>query len=296
MDPYTDPLVFGQRLQILRTRKGITRDQLGGLVGRSGSWVKGVETGRLKTPKLEITLALAEVLRVRDLSDLTGDQSLHVDLFVGPGHPRLAAVKAAVDAFPVATAQEPPSTAHIRARLARAWSVRHSASNHREVIGALLPELIRDAQIAARQADTGPARRAAQAVLAEVYSLAQFFVAYQPDAALLWRVAERGLIAAQEFEDPHAIGVAAWLTTQAHRDAGPAHFDAADTVNLETLRYLEPQLEDAPPDVVAIAGALTFEAGYTAARRGMTGAAWRHWDTARAMADRTRERSWGRMR
>jgi transcriptional regulator with XRE-family HTH domain len=283
-DPYTDPLAFGQRLQILRTRKGLTRDQLGGLVGKSGSWVKGIETGRLKTPKLDTVLALAEALRVRDLSDLTGDQSLHIDLFAGPGHPRLAAVKAAVDLFPVATAQEAPSTAHIRARLARAWSARHSAPNHREVIGALLPNLIRDAQLAARQADTGPARRAAQAVLAEVYSLSQFFVAYQPDAALLWRVAERGLIAAQESEDPHAIGIAAWLTTQAHRDAGPAHFDAADAVNLQTLRYLEPLIEDATPDVLAITGALTFEAGYTAARRGAAGTAWRHWDTARAMA------------
>jgi hypothetical protein len=55
------------------------------------------------------------VLRVRDLSDLTGDQSIHVDLFAGPGHPRLAAVKAAVDAFPITTAQEAPSTAHLRA-------------------------------------------------------------------------------------------------------------------------------------------------------------------------------------
>lgn len=286
-DPNTNPLVFGQRLQILRTRKGLTRDQLGGLVGKSGSWVKGVETGRLKPPKLETMLRIAEVLRVRDLSDLTGDQSLHVDLFTGPGHPRLAAVKAAVDAFPVVTAQEAPSTAHIRARLSRAWSARHSAPNHREVIGALLPELIRDAQIAVRQADTGPARRAAQAVLAEVYSLAQFFVAYQPDAALLWRVAERGLIAAQESEDPHAIGVAAWLAAQAHRDAGPAHFDAADAVNLTTLSYLEPLLAEASDDdVLAITGALTFEAGYTAARRGSTGIAWRYWDTARAMASR----------
>ncbi|MBW6433451.1 helix-turn-helix domain-containing protein [Actinoplanes hulinensis] len=288
-DPYIDPLAFGQRLQILRTRKGLTRDQLGGLVGKSGSWVKGVETGRLGTPKLETILALAESLRVRDLADLTGDQSLHVDLFAGPGHPRLAAVKAAVDAFPVATVQKASSIAHIRARLARAWSARHSAPNHREVVGALLPELIRDAQIAVRQADTGPARRAAQAVLAEVYSLSQFFVAYQPDAALLWRMVERGLIAAQESEDPHAIGVAAWLTTQAHRDAGPAHFDAADAVNLETLRYLEPLLQDASPDVLAITGALTFEAGYTAARRGATGTAWRYWETARAMADRLPE-------
>ncbi|MFJ9121296.1 helix-turn-helix domain-containing protein [Streptomyces sp. NPDC102394] len=288
-DPYANPLVFGQRLQILRTRKGMTRDQLGGLVGKSGSWVKGVETGRLGTPKLEMILQIAEVLRVRDLADLTGGPSMQVHLFSGPGHPRLAAVRAAVDAFPVATQREAPSAAHLQARLARAWSARHSAPNHREVIGSLLPNLIGDAQLAVRQAESGPQRRAAQAVLAEVYSLAQFFVAYQPDAALLWRVAERGLVAAQESEHPHAIGVAAWLATQAHRDAGPGHFDAADTVNLDTLAYLEPLLPDASDDVLAITGALTFEAGYTAARRGETGTAWRYWDQARAMAERLPE-------
>lgn len=288
-DPYADPLVFGQRLQILRTRKGMTRDQLGGLLGKSGSWVKGVETGRLKTPKLEMILRIAELLRIRDLSDLTGDQSVHVELFTGPGHPRLAAVKAAVDAYPLTTDREAPPAAHLQARLIRAWRARHSAPNHREMIGALLPDLICDAQLAVRQADSAPDRRAAQAVLAEVYSLCQFFVAYQPDAALLWRVAERGLIAAQESEDPHAIGVAAWLAAQAHRDAGPAHFDAADAVNLETLRYLEPLLPDASDDVLAIAGALTFEAGYTAARRARTGTAWRYWDQAHDLAARLPE-------
>jgi hypothetical protein len=150
----------------------------------------------------------------------------------------------------------------------------------------LLPDLIRDAQAAVRHAETGADRRAAHAVLAEVYCLSQFFVAYQPDAALLWRVAERGLIAAQESEDPHAIGVAAWLAAQAHRDSGPSHFDAADEVTVQTLAYLEPLLPDATDDVLAITGALTFEAGYTAARRGETGTAWRYWDQARDMAGR----------
>ena len=56
-----------------------------------------------------------------------------------------------------------------------------------------------------------------------------------------------------------------------------------------TLSYLEPLLEDASDDVLAIAGALTFEAGYTAARRGENGIAWRYWDTARAMAGRLPE-------
>ncbi|MEV7435372.1 helix-turn-helix domain-containing protein [Streptomyces griseoviridis] len=285
-DPYTDPLVFGQRLQILRTRRGLTREQLGGLMGRTGSWLKAVETGRLKTPKLEVILRFAEILRVRDLADLTGDQSVHVDLFTGPGHPRLAAVKAAVDAFTLSDPRKAPPVEHLDARLARAWAARHSAPHHRDVIGALLPDLIRDAQLAVRQADTAADRRAAQARLAEVYSLSQFFVAYQPDAALLWRVAERGLVAAQESEDPHTLGVAAWLAVQAHRDAGPAHHDAADALNLGTLELLTPLLPDADDDVLAIVGALTFEAGYTAARRGETGTAWRYWDEARTMADR----------
>ncbi|WP_322974459.1 helix-turn-helix domain-containing protein [Actinacidiphila epipremni] len=285
-DPYADPLVFGQRLQILRTRRGMTREQLGGLLGRTGSWVKAVESGRLKTPKLEVILRVAEVLRVRDLSDLTGNQAVRVELFQGPGHPRLAAVKAAVDAYPVGPGAAAPPVAHLRARLDHAWTARHRSPHHREVLGALLPDLIRDAQAAVRQSEGPVQRRAAQALLSETYSLCQFFVAFQPDAALLWRVAERGLVAAQESEDPRAIGVAAWLAGQAHRDSGPAHFDAADQVVLDSLEFLRPLLPDAPDDVLAIAGALTFEAGYTAARRGATGTAWGHWDRARAMAER----------
>ncbi|MFG3104549.1 helix-turn-helix domain-containing protein [Streptomyces sp. NPDC048182] len=285
-DPYSDPLVFGQRLQILRTRRGLTREQLGGLAGRSGSWVKGVETGRLKTPKLDVVLRLAEILRVRDLRELTGDQSLQIDLFAGPGHRRLPEVKAAVDAFPLGREVEAPPAAHLGARLARAWAARHRAPDHREVVGAMLPGLIRDAQALVRQAETVKRRRAAHAVLAEVYSLAQFFVAYQPDAALLWRVVERGLVAAQESEDPHVIGLAAWLAAQAQRDSGPSGFEAADEVTHQTLAYLAPLLPDANDDVLAIAGALTFETGYTAARRGETGTAWRHWDQARDVAAR----------
>ncbi|CAM5251427.1 hypothetical protein SGLAM104S_01647 [Streptomyces glaucescens] len=279
-DPYANPLAFGQRMQILRQRRGMSRPVLAGLLGKSPSWVKQVENGLIQPPKLPMILRIAELLRVRDLADLTGDQSLHIDLFIGPGHPRLAAVKAAVDAFPITTDRQAPSTQHLRHRLDRAWAARHEAPHHREVIGGLLPDLIRDAQLAVRQADTAADRRAAQAILSEVYSLSQFFVAYQPDSALLWRVAERGMVAAQDSDDPHAIGVAAWLTAQAHRDSGPAHFDAADAVTLEALRYLEPQLPDATDNVLAIAGALQFEAGYTAARRGENGTARGWWDKA----------------
>ncbi|MFD6531597.1 helix-turn-helix domain-containing protein [Streptomyces sp. NPDC060184] len=282
-DPHTDPIAFGQRLQILRTRRGVTREQLGGLMGRSASWVKGIETGRRGVPRLEVILRLAEVLRVQALSDLTGETT-PMPLFTGPGHPRLPAVRAAIDAFPVGGTEAAQTAAHLSARLARAWAARHTSPLHRDTVGALLPELIRDAQAAVRQADTGAAWRAAQAVLAEVYALAQFFLSYQPDPALVWRVSERGMIAAQQSEDGHAIGVAAWLAAQAHRDR--AHYDAAEHVVGEALRYLKPLLLDGAEPVQAITGALQFEAAYTAARRGETGTAWRHWDEARQTARR----------
>ncbi|MFI7275591.1 helix-turn-helix domain-containing protein [Streptomyces sp. NPDC049879] len=280
-------MTFGQRMQLLRERRGMSRPVLAGLIGRSPSWVKQVEAGTLHLPRLPMILRIAEALRVRDLAELTGTQSMPADLFIGPGHDRLPEVAAVINAYPFnASDREAPPTAHLAARLARAWTARHSAPNHRDVIGRLLPDLIRDAQLAVRQAETGAERRAAQAVLAQTYNLSQFFLAYQPESALLWRVAERGMVAAQESDDPHVIGVAAWLMVQAHRDTGPSHYEAADAVTLATLRYLEPLLPDATTDVLAIAGALRFEAGYTAARRGDTGAAWGWWDKARAVAER----------
>jgi transcriptional regulator with XRE-family HTH domain len=287
-DPYADPMTFGQRMQILRERRGMSRTVLGGLLGRSPEWVKQVEKGGIQAPGVDVVLRIAEALRVRQLAELTGRPS-QVDLFAGPGHPRLAAVRSAVDALAPVQGGEAPTTAQLRARLARAWTARHSSSHHREVVGSLLPDLIRDAQLAVRQAERPADWRAAQSALSEVYSLCQFFVAYQPDAALLWRVAERGMVAAQQSDDPHAVGVSAWLLAQAHRDSGPKHFDPADTITYEALAHLDPMLPDGDVNLVAIAGALWFEAAYTAARRGETGTAWRHWDTARRVAARLPE-------
>lgn len=283
-DPHEVEVPFGTRLRLNRTRRGLTREVLGGLVGRSASWVKAVETGRLGTPKLPILLRLVEALRMRDLAELTGEQSVPVELFTGPGHTLLPRVRAAVNALPVSDEGPAPPIEQLRARLAGAWRARHSAPNHREVVGRLLPGLFEDAQRAVRQAEDGPARASARSVLSQVCSLAQFFIAYQPAQSLLWRVAERGMVAAQEAEDPHALGVAAWLLAQAHRDAGD--WEAADAVTEDASRHLLRHLPDGDLDVLAVWGSLRFEAGYTAARRGEAGSAWRHWDTARRAAER----------
>src|SRR5581483_2160173 len=276
------PASFGERLRYLRTRRGLTRDVLGGLVGRSAEWVKAVETGRLQQPKLPMLLQLAEALRVRDLAELTGDTSEPLRLFTGPGHPALPAVRDAVNAISFGDGPAEP-VAVLQARLDAAWRARRASPDHRTVIGGLLPALIRDCQRAVRFYEGDEGRRA-RAVMAGTWNLAQFFLAYQPDAALLWRVAERSVAAAQESDDSRAIGGAVWLLAQAHRDSG--EFEAAAEVNRQALELLAPRLDGAPDEVAGIYGALLFEAAYTAARAGERGTAWGFWDQADAVAQR----------
>ena len=280
--PDPAPLSPGRRIKLWRERRGMTREVLGGLVGKSASWVKAVETGRLQPPRLPTLLRIAEVLHVRNLADLTGDQSMPLRMFTGPGHAALPQVRAAINDYMLSFDGQPPRPAHLRARLAKSWAARHSAPDHRTVLGGILPDLLRDAQYLARTTQ-GPERREANAILAEAYNLAQFYLAYQPAADLLWRVAERAMLTAQESEDPETIAGAAWLLAQAHRDAGD--WDAADQVNLDALRLVEPLATGTGTGLAAMTGALHFEAAYTAARAGRSGDAWRYWDKAKNIAD-----------
>jgi hypothetical protein len=79
-------------------------------------------------------------------------------------------------------------------------------------------------------------------------------------------------MAAQESEDPQALGGALWLLAQAHRDSGD--FDAAEAVSRDGFSLLRPHMPGAGAGLRAMWGALLFEAAYTSARAGEAGAAW----------------------
>src|SRR5580693_7193149 len=89
-------------------------------------------------------------------------------------------------------------------------------------------------------------------------------------------------MAAQESEDPQALGGALWLLAQAHRDSGD--FDAAEAVGRDGFSLLRPHMPGAGAGLRAMWGALLFEAAYTSARAGEAGAAWGWWDQADAAA------------
>ncbi|MGA4731932.1 helix-turn-helix domain-containing protein [Micromonospora taraxaci] len=275
-------LTFGQRLKVYRERSGKTRAVLGGLVGRSAEWVKAVETDRILPPRIHMLDRIARALKV-EVSALAGELGSRSAVVNGPEHPALASVRDAVNRFTMSDEVPPESLTSLRERLAVAWRARHQASDHRTVLGGLLPGPLRDVQRAAL-AYEGVERRHAQALLAETFGLTQMFLAYQPAAELLWRVADRAMVAAQESGDPEAVACAGWFLCQVHRDAGD--WDTAMAVTLDLLSALELGAADGNTNLLALWGALNFEAAYTAARAGEEGRAWRYWDRADRVAQR----------
>jgi transcriptional regulator with XRE-family HTH domain len=71
----------GERILILRERKGLTRPVLAGLVGMSPSWLKGIERGTPLPPRLPMLVKLAEALAVGDIAVLAG-----TDMDLGDAH------------------------------------------------------------------------------------------------------------------------------------------------------------------------------------------------------------------
>src|SRR5688500_9603087 len=273
-----DTPTIGARIKQRRTRAGISRPVLAGLVGRSAEWVKAVENGRLQTPRLPMLLRIAQALGVSDLSELTGDDhSVPVDVFTGERHAALSAVQAALTEYRITVDQTVPDVPHLAVRLDQAWEVRHASPDHRTQLGALLPGLISDAQRAVR-ALRGEERREARRVLAGVYQLADFYVAYQPAPELVWMVADRALTEAQEADDLYAVGGGAWAMVQALRDAG--RWEEAIDLAEDAARNLLPYLDRSPDDWRGLWGALHAEVAYVHARRGRHGQAWAAWEHA----------------
>jgi transcriptional regulator with XRE-family HTH domain len=280
----------GERIQILRERKGLTRPVLAGLAGMSASWLKGIERGSRLPPRLPLLVKLAEALAVGDVAllagtdmDLGGATSVPLVSFARIPHDAVPAIREAVrDPLMVV----PPGRVDVTAlasRVADAWRLWHQSPQHRTDVGRVLPRLVTEARIAARAAD-GEDRRTANAALADVYALVQHEVVWASEAELTWTVADRAMIAAQEADRPAALAGAAWTLGMVQRSAGDT--DGALTLARDAAALLEPRLEDAGDEMRALYGALHLHAAVTCARAGREGDAWAHWDTARSTAGR----------
>jgi transcriptional regulator with XRE-family HTH domain len=267
---------FGERLRQHRERAGMSRPVLGGLVGRSGEWVKALETGRLLTPRLPLLLRLAEVLGVSNLAELTGDERLAAATYTKNAHEQLPEVANALAAYPMAINEdEPVDVAGLVARVHQLWDLWHGTKRHRTAIAGLLPALLRDARVTVRRTESND-RRAALIVQAQTYHLTQLFLSFQPAPELVTLTGDRAMTAAQDADNPQAMAAAAWYVNHVYRDAGQQH-DARVQLALDAASLLAPEQSD---EDRALWGLLHLTIALSYAKVGQEGNAWRHWDHA----------------
>jgi transcriptional regulator with XRE-family HTH domain len=280
----------GERIQILRERKGLTRPVLAGLIGMSASWLKGIERGTRLPPRLPLLVKLAEALAVGDVAilagvdmDLGGAASVPVTSFTRIPHDAVPAIREAVRDPLLSVPDGPVDVAALRSRTADAWRLWHQSAQHRTDVGRVLPRLVTDARVAARTTE-GRERRDANAVLSDVYALVQHEVVWASENELTWTAADRAMTAAQDADTPGALAGAAWTLGMVQRTAGDT--DGALALAAEATALLEPGLEDGDDELRSMYGALRLHAATTCARAGHEGDAWAHWDAARDTAGR----------
>jgi tetratricopeptide (TPR) repeat protein len=145
----------------------------------------------------------------------------------------------------------------------QAWQARQ-ATAYRQ-LGVLLPRLLTNVQLAARQLE-GDRRRAASRLLAATYQCVGFAMANMGHSDLAWIAADRGILAAEQSED--RLVVAASTRTLAHALLAMGRHDKAQQVAVSALTTLEPGLGNAPPAQLSIYGALLQTSAVVAARRG----------------------------
>jgi transcriptional regulator with XRE-family HTH domain len=274
----------GERIQVLRERKGLTRPVLAGLVGMSASWLKGIERGSRLPPRLPMLVKLAEALDVGDVvvlagSDLnlTNGTSIPLVSFARIPHAAVPAIRDAVRAPMIRAPDTHVDVEMLRGRVADAWALWHSSPTHRDDVGRILPTLVGDARTVARTTQ-GSARRHANGLLVDVYALVQHELVWASEPELVWVVADRAMTAAHEADDPLALAGGAWTLAMVERSIGDD--DSAISLVEDAASLLRPRLENEDDRFRSMYGALLLHAATTCARAGREGDALRYLDEA----------------
>jgi hypothetical protein len=223
----------------------MTQEVCAGLLGKSLSYWKKLEAGTRRVEKLSDIIQIAQILKVSELSDLTGvlEWSLARDQ-MRPA-PVLPAMREVLNRL--TPNGEPQPLADLRARAAAARDTFHRHRLFVSELGRILPPLINDATVAHRAAD-GPERRALAGVLSDVYLIASETLRDARDFLLARIAVDRCHLYAREAGDPLRFGWATWDSSGVLKDLGRPEEGLAQCE--EALAELEPLAADSPTDEV----------------------------------------------
>jgi transcriptional regulator with XRE-family HTH domain len=262
---------IGERIAIIRRRRGMTQAVLAGQLGRSVQWLSMIERGVRRADRYSILVPIADVLGV-SVAELTRDvpiESSRPDV----RHEAGQAVRLALSGHSsVGAAAEPISgddLVELRQRVRCAWALVHEAGYCE--LGRLLPKLIQDGE---RAAWTCPPERGADAfrVLAELYQAVAAMMAKLGESDAAWVAADRSAFAAMRAGDPVLAAAGDFRLAHAFMSAGK--IEQAERAADVAAGMLERDVPGECTDALTLRGSLYLVKAVAAARRGDADAAW----------------------
>ncbi|MBQ0983509.1 helix-turn-helix domain-containing protein [Streptomyces sp. F63] len=283
--PYERHFTVGERIRYYRERRLLSQRNLAELVGRSENWIYKVEHGLLPVDRISVLWDLAQVLGVRDLSDLTGGVLSGAVDGSDAQHAAVPAIRRALSmpSSLLANGMGSETSEKFADAVAKAWEVYETQRENRySDVGELLPGLLGWGNALLRDVDATSERPVIQDMIS-LYGLFQIWLRRLGEPALARIAADRGLALADSVGDPGLLAAAAWNLSCVLTSAG----DVRDSVELarEMIANCAPD-EDARVEHLSAYGALHLQGAVAAVRTSQDTVAWDLYRGAERVAER----------
>jgi transcriptional regulator with XRE-family HTH domain len=262
----TDHMTTGQRVAFYRRRRGMSQEVLAGLVGKTGEWLRKIETNRAEIDRLSVIRLVAKALDV-SIGDLIGEPNLF-EWSPDSGHETISALRAALYDYRHLTpatlssvADERPLLADVRNDVTDAWD-RYQRSQY-GILASRLPHVLHESQTAAWVC-TGDDGRRAHALMAYANQVAALFLTKLGETDLAWIAATRGMAAANSSND-HIV-IASLSRAAAHALACMGEYRQALGLASAAADFLRPHLSAPTPLTLSVQGSLHLVCALAAAR------------------------------
>jgi transcriptional regulator with XRE-family HTH domain len=280
---------IGDRIALLRHRRGLSQVKLAGLVGRSESWLSQVERGERPIERLGIISELARVLDV-PVSEMTGNPPATVR-DPAEQHRAVEQIRRALSDFDFLTllmrtdrdpsAPEPDLSALGR-RVDEAWQLTHGSDYTH--LAQLLVSLLADGERAAHAVETDK-HAEVFALMARMYHTVAALMSKLGETELSWVAGERSIMAAERAGARLLAMAGAYRLAQGFVSGW--RLEQADHVASSGALAVASQITDGTAEGVSLYGAFNLVRAVVASRRGDGATAWQ----AVAEAERAAERN-----
>lgn len=279
---------IGARVRRARRAKKLSQANLGGLIERSESWVRGIEAGRISLDRHSVIDRLAEVLDI-DVAWLLGQPYHPSEPGQDAGHTSIPAVRTALRRTSLILSGHPglrPQVPQVPAAELRAdvdrLTRRRQAAHLLEVMRHLpeVTEALNTAALSARGADAD----LVHGLIVETSHIARMALNQLGYHDLAWTAVDNGATAATKLGDPLLKACSAWDRCGVLLHTGS--LAEVITVAEAAMEELQDQLSDPAPQALSLWGALNLRCAIASARRHDATTAWVYLAEAEATAAR----------